>query len=298
MLANRRDLILAVTVCAALPRSVHAEAADGKNHAFAALETKHGGRLGVAVLDSGATLIAGHRDDQRFPMCSTFKLLATAVVLHRVDLGQESLDRRVRFSEADLVEYSPFAKTRASGQGATLGELCKAAMTLSDNTAANLLLQTFGGPAALTAFARSLGDPVTRLDRIETAMSEAAPGDPRDTTTPKAMARDVQALVLGEVLSAGSRRLLCDWLKANQTGDQRLRAGFPSSWVVGDKTGSGNNGTTNDVAIIWLENRKALIVAAYLTGCPAGPDERNGVLAEVGRLVASITSQPRGVGEG
>ncbi len=176
------------------------------------LESESGGRLGVALLDANNGQRVGHRMDERFPMCSTFKVLASGAVLHGVDAGKESLARRIYFSEADLVTYSPETKKHVGPDGMTVAELCQAAMTLSDNTAGNLLLASIGGPQGLTVFARSLGDDVTRLDRIETELNEALPGDPRDTTTPNAMASDLRALVLGDELSAKSREQLTGWL--------------------------------------------------------------------------------------
>nr|WP_254453699.1 class A beta-lactamase [Siccirubricoccus sp. G192] len=209
---------------------------------LARIEAASGGRLGVAVLDTLTDTRSGHRTDERFPMCSTFKLLAAGAVLARADAGRERLDRRIRFGRGDLVVYSPVTQERVGGDGMSLAELCAAAMTLSDNTAGNLLLASMGGPAGLTAYLRSLGDTVTRLDRIEPELNEAIPDDPRDTTTPAAMLANLQALALGPALSAGSREQLVGWLLGNRTGDTRLRAGLPDGWRTGDKTGSGGEG--------------------------------------------------------
>jgi beta-lactamase class A len=254
---------------------------------LARLERESGGRLGVAVLDTLTGAQAGHRADERFPMCSTFKLLAAAAVLARVDAGQERLDRLVKFDVSDAVVNSPATKDRAGSAGMSLEELCEAAVTLSDNTAGNLLLAALGGPAGLTAYARSLGDTVTRLDRIEPELNEAMPGDPRDTTSPAAMLSNVRTLVLGNALSAQSRDRLTGWLVGNKTGDARLRAGLPNTWRVGDKTGSGERGTTNDVSIVWPPGRAPIVVSAYLTGTSAPAAQRNATLAGVGRAVAS-----------
>jgi beta-lactamase class A len=268
-----------------------AAAASGLSDALAGevarLEGESGGRLGVAVLDTLTDARIGHRADERFPMCSTFKLLAAAAVLARVDAGRERLDRHIRFEAGDLVVNSPVTKNRVGGDGMSLAELCEAAMTVSDNTAANLILASLGGADGLTAYARSLGDTVTRLDRIEPMLNEAAPGDPRDTTTPAAMLSNLRTLVLGTVLSATSREQLTAWLIGNKTGDTRLRAGLPKDWRVGDKTGSGERGTTNDVGLIWPPQRAPVIVAIYLTGTPATGEQRNAALAAVGRAVVS-----------
>jgi beta-lactamase class A len=167
-----------------------------------------------------------------------------------------------------------------------LAELCEAAMVVSDNTAGNLLLANLGGPAGLTAFVRSLGDQTTRLDRIEPELNEALPGDPRDTTSPAAMLENIRRLVLGDALSPASRQQLTVWLLGNKTGDTRLRARLPNGWRVGDKTGIGERGTTNDVGLFWPPRRDPVIVAAYLTGSPASTEQRNGMIAAVGEAVA------------
>ncbi len=249
------------------------------------LEAESGGRLGVTLLDRKDGSRSGYRSDERFSLCSTFKSLLAGAVLHRVDLGQEQLARRVRFGADAILDYAPVTKAHV-GDGLSVGELCEAAVTLSDNTAANLLLATMGGPAGLTAFLRSVGDPTTRLDRIEPALNEAKPGDPRDTTTPNAMASTLVTLVLGKALSASSREQLAAWLVACKTGDKRLRAGLPQAWRVGDKTGTGRRGTANDVAVIWRPDRSTLIVTAYLTGATVDAAGQDAVLAGVGRAVA------------
>jgi beta-lactamase class A len=248
-----------------------------------AIEARVGGRLGVAVLDTATGELAGQRLDERFPMCSTFKSLAAALVLARVDAGQERLDRRIVVTPADLLEWAPVTSKRVGGAGMTLAELCEAAITVSDNTAANLLLASAGGPAGVTAFVRRLGDDVTRLDRTEPALNESAPGDPRDTSTPRAMARTLRRLMLGDALSDRGRAQLVQWMSANTTGGQRLRAGVPSDWRVADKTGTGRLGSTNDVGVLWPPRRAPLVVVAYLTGTRAPGDAREAALADVAR---------------
>jgi beta-lactamase class A len=222
-------------------------------------------------------------------MCSTFKFLAASAVLARVDKGQESLQRRIVFGAGDLVIYSPATQKRVGGAGMTLGELCEAAMTLSDNTAANLVLGSLGGPQGITRHARSLGDVHTRLDRFETALNEARPGDPRDTTTPAAMLEDMRKLLLGDALSPASRAQLQHWMEANTTGGPRLRAGVPKDWVVGDRTGSGERGTSNVIAILRPPGRAPILATAYLTGTSATADARNATLASVGAAIAAST---------
>ncbi len=255
--------------------------------AIAALESKNGGRLGVAVLDTARPHLIAHRGDERFPLCSTFKFLAAALILARVDRRQESLSRRIVYSRDILVAHSPVTEKHTGDDGLTLGEICAAAMTLSDNTAANLMLDSFGGPAAVTAYLRSLGDTVTRLDRREPYLNEAKPGDPRDTTSPDAMLEVLRKTVLGDALTQSSREQLIAWLVANKTGDRRLRAGLPTGWRIGDKTGSGGNNATNDIGVIWPPTRTPIIVTAYYIGSPASADERDAVLADVGKLATA-----------
>ena len=269
---------------------VAAEDMNGKLQKMAArLEERYGGRLGVAVRDTASSKLIAHRGDERFALCSTFKVLAAAFVLARVDHKEESLTRRIFYAKDYLVHHSPITEKHAGeGGGLTVGEICEAAVTLSDNTAGNLLLDSFGGPAELTAYIRSLGDRVTRLDRRETELNEAKPGDPRDTSTPVAMLETLRKTVLGTVLTASSREQLTAWLVANKTGDRRLRAGVPTGWRVGDKTGTGSNNAMNDVAIIWPPGRAPIIVAAYYAEAWASDDERDAALSEVGRLAAEF----------
>jgi beta-lactamase class A len=264
---------------------------------FARIELEGGGRLGIAVLDAASGVRAGHRADDLFPMCSTFKLLACGALLKRVDAGEERLDRRVKVEASDIVPDSSVIKAPEGGDGMSIAELCAAAMTYSDNTAANLILAGIGGPSALTAFARSIGDTKTRLDRIEPELNEALPGDPRDTTTPAAMLDDIQKLILGDALSGASRAQLTQWLLDNKTGGKRLRAGLPNGWRCGDKTGSGERGTTNDVGVLWPPGRAPIVVTIYLTETAAPADKRDATLAAVGRAIATAQdSGTRGKG--
>jgi beta-lactamase class A len=254
------------------------------------LESESGGRLGICVLQTSIGLRHVYRGDERFPMCSTFKALAAAAVLARVDAGQEQLTRRITFDASAVVANSPVTEKHTGDGGMTLAEICEAAVTRSDNTAGNLLLEDIGGPSGLTAFARSLGDQLTRLDRNETSLNEALPDDPRDTTSPNAMASNLKTLLLGtEALSSASREQLTAWLIANKTGDARLRAGFPGDWRVGDKTGAGERGTTNDVAVVWPRGGAPIIVAVYLTGASVPNVQQNGIIASVARAVSSMS---------
>lgn len=255
---------------------------------LADLESRHGGRLGVAILDTASQRLISHRGDERFALCSTFKCLAAAHVLARVDRQQEDLSRRIVYSAEQLVAYSPTTELHVGGQGLSVGSLCEAAMTLSDNTAANLLLDSMGGPEGLTAWLRSIGDTRTRLDRREPDLNENRPQDLRDTTTPVAMLHTLNTLVLGDELTLPSRDQLTAWLVNNQTGDKKLRAGVPGGWRVGDKTGSGSNNASNDVAVIWPGDRPPILVTAYYTGSKASADQINAVMADIGRLAEAV----------
>ena len=221
-------------------------------------------------------------------MCSTFKLMAVAAVLARVDGGAEQLDRRVVFGKGVVLSYAPVTSHRVGAPGMSVAELCEAAMTVSDNTAANLLLGSMGGPSAVTAFARGLGDSTTRLDRIEPDLNVGSPGDLRDTTTPNTALATLQKILLGNVLSAASRAQLLSWLRACTTGAEKLRAGVPAGWAVGDKTGSGANNEANDVGILYPPQRAPILITAYYADSTVDAATRNGILADVGHIAASM----------
>ncbi|WGS19675.1 MULTISPECIES: class A beta-lactamase [unclassified Bradyrhizobium] len=262
-------------------------------HELARIEQETGGRLGVAMLDTETGLRASLRGNERFPMCSTFKALASAAVLRQVDRGQSSLDQHVQFEAKDLQPYSPVTRERVAS-GMTLAEICEAAITQSDNTAGNMLLREIGGPAGLTSFFRSIGDNVSRLDRWEVALNEGVPGDPRDTTSPTAMLKNLQRVLLGETLSAGSRQTLTDWMTANKTGGARLRAGVPRDWRVADKTGTGDRGTANDIGVFWPPGRKPILVTVYLTGAKVDSAQCNEAIAKVARAVVEASTGQSG----
>ena len=251
--SSRRTLLLAAasTPFIAACSSWATEASKGASPEtkLAALEKSAAGRLGVAALDTanGATLM--HRADERFAFCSTCKVMIVSAILTRSAKEPGFLQQRVRYTKADLVAYSPVTG-RHVAEGMTIGELCAAGIDYSDNTSANLLMRIVGGPSAVTAFARSIGDDTFRLDRWETELNTAIPGDPRDTTTPAAMLASVQGLALGDALGAPQRDQLQAWMRANTTGGERIRAGVPAGWDVIDKTGTGDYGATNDVAVV------------------------------------------------
>lgn len=247
------------------------------------IEAGTGGRLGVSVAGEGIAPLAW-RADERFPLCSTFKVLATAAVL----AGGEPLDRELTVRESDLLSYAPVSRKVFTERGGrmTLAEACAASIVWSDNTAANLQLARLGGPAALTRWVRSTGDTITRLDRDEPTLNTALPGDPRDTTSPAAMRETLAKILLGGVLSPEARTQLEGWMVGAQTGFKRLRTGLPANWIAGDKTGSGDNGTYNVVAILRPPGHPPLIATSYLTGATAPAATCDAAHAELGRLIA------------
>lgn len=252
------------------------------------IETTLNVRLGVALLDTGTNALFGHRLDERFPLCSTFKLAAAALVLHRVDTGHEQLNRSVVFGLADQVPYGPVTEPRLPHGQLSVGELCEAIVTVSDNTAANLLLRSFGGPAALTAWLRSMGDASTRLDRMEPELNTALAGDPRDTTTPRAMAATLRRIVLGDALKPASREQLVRWMRASPTGNGKLKAGLPAGWHLAGRTGAGAYGTSNDMAVLWPPAGAPLVVCAYLTQTKAQAQAKDAALADIGALACLL----------
>jgi beta-lactamase class A len=281
---SRRNFLVVATLC--LPCVLHGGPRRfGKlPAAFAQLEEANGGRLGFAVLDTATGERSGYRADERFPMCSTFKFLLASAVLQRVDGHRETLDRAVEIPAKPLLFNSPLSEPHAGGT-MTVAALCRATLTRSDNTAANLLLETIGGPSGITSFSRSLGDTVARLDRIETPLNESLAGDPRDTTSPTAMAGDLKSVLLGNVLSERSRDKLAVWMEASLTGLERLRGKLPARWRVADKTGANGEHTSNDIVVIWPAGKLPIIVTAYITQCAGPESKRAAMLAEIGQLV-------------
>ncbi|GJD77571.1 class A beta-lactamase [Methylobacterium gregans] len=259
---------------------------------LAALAAQVGGRVGVALRDTGTgeTLLS-LRAQERFPLCSTFKVLAAAAILARVERGAERLERALPLGADDLQSYAPVARAKVEAAGGrtlmSLEEACAAALVWSDNTAANLLLDALGGPDALTAFLREQGDATTRLDRREPDLNTAIPGDPRDTTTPAAMAATLDRLLLRDGLAPASRARLEGWMRDCRTGLKRLRAGLPADWTVGDRTGSGDNGTANTVALLRPPGRAPLVATVYITGAAGPVEARDAAHAEIGRIVTA-----------
>ncbi|RJG12160.1 class A beta-lactamase [Pseudomonas cavernicola] len=248
------------------------------------LERAFNGRLGLFALNTGHGAQLGYRATERFPVCSTFKVLLAAAILQRSTQTPGLMQQRIQYIKRDLVSYSPISEKHLE-TGMTVAELCAAAVQYSDNTASNLLMKLLGGPAGVTAYARSIGDAEFRLDRWETDLNTAIPGDPRDTSTPEAMGRSVQRLALGDALQAPQREQLQTWLRGNTTGATRIRAGVPSAWQVGDKTGTGDYGTTNDIAVLWPPQRAPVVVAVYVTQQAQDAKARNDVVASAARIV-------------
>jgi beta-lactamase class A len=292
---RRRQLVglLAASTAAALagypPVAASSKASPAENE-LRKLERQSGGRLGIAALDTGTLRRISYRADERFAMCSTFKLFLSAAVMERARTPSKwaSLDallaHRIRFDSRVLVAHSPIAE-RHLDAGMTVGELCDATIRYSDNAAANLLLELIGGPPAFTQYMRGLGDKITRLDRIEPELNSAIPGDPRDTTTPAAALQSLHRIILDRGYPPKEQTLLKDWLVRSTTGDKRIRAGTPAGWVVGDKTGTGSRGATNDIAVLWPPGRAPIVLIAYSDGAPGTSDERSATLAEATRIV-------------
>jgi len=257
---------------------------------IADIEATLGGRVGVAAVDTGTGARLAHRGEERFAMCSTFKWMLAAAVLARHDRRGADLEQRLSYTPKDMLAHSPVTEQHLAEGLLPLGELCKAAVETSDNTAANTLLKFIGGPAALTHYLRTIGDDTTRLDRMEPDLNTNDPGDPRDTTTPNAMVATMQAILVGDALTAASRGRLLAWLKNCRTGLQRLRGGLPPAWTVGDKTGTGDRGAVNDNAIAWPPQRPPLLIVSYMSGSHASLEALEAAHARIGKLLAAAFS--------
>ncbi len=279
--------LLALSACATMPGEPTGDSVIAAK-ALRAIETRSGGRLGIAVVDARGKLVSADRGDERFAMCSTFKLLLAGQVFERAAKGV-SLRTPLPFTRGDLVSWSPGTEKLVGGDGRgeqRLGAAARDAVVLSDNTAANLILQQMGGPAVFTAALRRAGDTVTRLDRIEPGLNENAPGDERDTTSPIAMATSAAAYVYGNRLHADYRKQLRGWMIESDTGLQRIRAGLPQGWVAGDKTGT--CGTAyNDVAFVETPGGKGYVIAIYLDRPTVGGDAASAVIADVTRIIVA-----------
>lgn len=280
MIIDRRTFLLSAAAFAA-----HPVFAAETPPALLAYERDSGGRIGLYAknLTSGAEL--AWRADDRFVMCSTFKASLAACVLARVDRGDDRLDAMIPFTAKDLLEYAPVAKENLAKGSESVGEMAKAMVELSDNTYANLLLSRVGGPAALTAFWRANGDTTSRLDRDEPGLNFTPLEGIDDTTTPRAMAANVQRFTLGDTLKPGSRAQLTEWMVNCKTGAKRLRAGLPPAWTIGDKTGSNGKEAAGDIAVAWPRPDTPIIIAAYTRGGKPTTAQIETVFKAIGELV-------------
>ncbi|HEX5683198.1 MAG TPA: class A beta-lactamase [Ideonella sp.] len=288
---SRRRLLAGLTAAAA-PRAFAADRRQSNAIVeIGKLEAAVGARIGLWVLNTETRETWAHRAAERFPLCGIYKLIACAALLARADQGKVDLWSRIAIDASELLPASPVTRHHVGKDGLALAHLCEAALAQNDHTAGNLVLQRVGGPEGLTLFMRDQGDSASRSDRPSPAVMEVQAGDPRDTTTPRAMGEHLKALLFGQTLSPASRRLLLAWLLANRTGDDRLRARLPSGWVVGDKTAGGGNGTLNDVAVIWPPGHKPLIASVFVTSAPVEVERRNAVVAEIGSLLPGLVSK-------
>jgi beta-lactamase class A len=282
---TRRRLVLAAAALPFVPAIAYATPPGKIQNAFLALEQDLDGRLGIYAIDTGTGREFKYRAEELFPFCSTFKMVVAAAILQRSLTDPALLDKRIKFSKADMVFHAPVTEKHIE-TGMTVQELCAATMQYSDNPAANLLVKELGGPAAVTAYARSLGDTTFRLDRWETELNSAIPGDPRDTTSPQAMAQTLRKLALGDGLPAPQQKMLVDWLVGNTTGANRIRAGLPKDWRVGDRTGAGAYGSNNDIAVIWPTGRAPVVMAIYTVRNKKDIESRPDILASAAKLIA------------
>ena len=247
-------------------------------------------RIGMAVIDTNTGSTWDYRGDERFPLNSTHKTFTCAALLAKVDQQALSLNQPVSISKEMLVAYSPITEKPLSAQAMTLGALCQAAVSYSDNTAANLAFEAIGGSAGFNTFMRSLGDEQTRLDRKEPDLNEATPGDPRDTTTPKAIVRSLKKVLLDDVLSAPSQATLKQWMLDDQVASALLRAALPADWKIADKTGAGGHGSRSIIAVIWPPSKQPLVVAIYVTQTTAPMTDSNKAVARIGAVLKDAAS--------
>ncbi|MBB2990132.1 beta-lactamase class A [Mycolicibacterium iranicum] len=261
-----------VALAACSPQTVLADPAQPLPPAaerLDALGARHNARIGLYAVNLDTEKSLAHRDGETFAMCSTFKTYAAAAVLQRVQQGRLALADTVTIAPADIRPHSPVTEPRV-GTAMTLAELCQAALQQSDNAAANGLLRVLGGPPSITEFARSIGDDRTRLDRWEVELNSAVPGDPRDTSTPRALGTGYRTVLTGDVLGPTGRQQLVDWMRGNQTSS--MRAGLPAGYTSADKTGSGDYGTTNDVGIAFGPAGERVLLAVMTRSATDDPD--------------------------
>lgn len=286
----RRCLFLLIFTVAVVPLVANAQPDKSVSieAKLAKLEADSGGRLGLFAINTANNTYIQYRADESFPFCSTGKIMVVSDILKKSEKNPDLLQKQIAYHQVDVDKsgYAPITKQHVAN-GMSVAELCQAAIEYSDNTAMNLLLKIAGGPKAVTSYARSIPDKNFRLDRWEPELNTAIPGDIRDTTTPRAMANSLQQLALGSVLVSPQRELLQTWLKNNTTGGSKIRAGVPKGWVVGDKTGNGKYGTTNDIGIIWPPKHPPIILAIYLTQNKKETIKRDDIIALATHTVVS-----------
>lgn len=282
---SRRTFLTASSSLLVSGHAVLAAPTGGFAGQIQAVRDRIGGRLGVHVLDTHSGRRWGFDDDSRYAMASTFKMFLAAAILQRVDFGSIALDQQVRLQASDILAHAPVTSKRLEQGTITVRELCAAVVEVSDNPAANLLLKMIDGPAGLTRFFRSIGDRETRLDRYELELNSNLPGDPRDTTTPRAIVHSMEQVLTRQVLSSASRELLLGWMINASTGLKMFRQALPADWKAGDKTGRGANGAVNDLVIAWPPGRKPVLAALYLSESPSNANELSAVHAEIGGII-------------
>ena len=287
-----------ITTCIAITfllNMVTAQASDMDNVRLAAVaqqeEQTLKARIGIAVIDTGTSHVASYRGNERFPLNSTHKALLCGMLLNEQEKGKLRLTERTQFDRAALVTYSPVSEKFVAPADMSWQQLCSAAISYSDNTAANLIAEKLGGPAAVTRFFAHLGDKVTRLDRYEPELNSAIPGDVRDTTTPLAVSETLRKLTLGEALTPASRAQLLQWMHDDKVADALLRSVLPAGWRIADKTGAGEYGSRSIVSVVWPENGKPLIVSVYVTQTEATLAQSNAAIARIGKAIFAAVRQ-------
>ncbi|MBF0531074.1 MAG: class A beta-lactamase [Deltaproteobacteria bacterium] len=289
-LLNRRSFLVAMASlivspgCTALMVNKNDDSSEKTQ--LEKIERDLDGRIGVFALNPADGKQFWYRADERFPVCSTFKVIAVSAILAKSGQISGLMQQVIKYKPSELVSNSPITEKHVD-EGMTVADLCAAGIQYSDNTAANLLIGILGGPGAVTDFARSIGDTEFRLDRWETVLNSAIPDDPRDTSTPLAMGRSLYRLVLGDALKPESRAQLKNWLLGNTTGAARIKAGIPASWKIGDKTGTGQYGTANDIAVLWPTKHGPVVVAIYTTRHKKDAAAQNEVIAAATKIVVN-----------
>jgi len=286
-----RSLRLAAVSLAVTVTATRAIVAQELETVIVNWEAQLDARIGVLLRDVSSDWQVTHRADERFAMSSTFKPLLCGAVLAQVDAGREKLSQQVTYQTSDLVPYSPVTEQHVD-TGMTVAELCEATLTISDNTAANLLLRRINGPKGLTGFLRKIGDTTTRLDRLEPMLNDAVPGDLRDTTTPRAILASLEKLLLTDILQPQSALQLQQWMIDDQVAGALIRAHVPDDWQIGDKSGAGGHGSRGIIAFLRAPDGETYLAAIYLTESQANFSRRNEVIADIGRaMIARIQNR-------